>query len=295
MADDIISTEAFNATAQDDKWIRENSYAHVFGSKEYDRFVKGDVSDNFINIMADKLYQNGEIGDSLVFVLEYTLSLKSTGPTVKQNIIKVANAIRQRYLELMTEAWKYRNKDNEKYSIYLSSKNETPNILGDVRNFHNFRDTKLFLKEKVGDKKIENTKAKNIQSFPSPKNYLMSKDDFYFAKPLPGLKQKEGIQPIIINEFQPEVMFYAEAWASHLTVDIAKITGIDKVVEAFKNVFNKSTILAEKYVKAEQSNSALKMYSAKPDLLYNKEAYENGTNGLNMHPIQMLKQMFNTR
>ena len=288
MADDIITTEAFGATKNDNEYIRKNAYANTFDSVAYKTFI-GNMTDAQINIMADILYKNGELDNRLVFVLEYTLSLTSgVADSVKQNIINNAKKIRQKYLELMAEDWKYRNMDNEKYSIYLSSLNETPNILGDVRNFNNFRDTRLRLN---GGNQSKNSN----KTIPSPKNYLMSKDDFYFASPFPGKAQKEGIQPIIINEFQPEVMFYAEAWASHLAVDIAKITGIDKVVEAFKSVFNKSTMLAEKYVKAEQSNSALKTYSAKPSLLYNKEAYENGSNGLNMHPIQMLKQMFNTR
>ena len=45
---------------------------------------------------------------------------------------------------------------------------------------------------------------------------------------------------------------------------------------------------------AEKSNSLLKTYATNPELLYNKTAYENDSTTL-MHPIQMIKQMFNTR
>lgn len=289
MADNIISSEAFNATETDHNYIRNDAYSYVFASRAYKAFTTGAMEEYQINNLADILYKNGEIGDSLVFVLEYVLSLKSTDPKVRQNIINNANRIRQKYLEIAAKAWQLRNKNNLNYSIYLSSLNKTPHILGDVRQFCNFRDAKLRLD-------VKNSKFQDgNQRLPSPRNYLMSTDDFYFAKPLPGLKQKEGIQPIIINEFQPEVMYYADAWASHLGVDIARVSGISKVIDEFKKTFNSSIVLVEKYMNSEKSNNALKKYSAKPDLLYNKKAYENTSSGKDMHPVQMLKQMFNTR
>ena len=232
----IISDEAFNATEEDKKYIFDKMFKSVSTDNVYTNFVKGITNEEFINGQAQKLFENGGLGDELVFLLEFTLALKKERTSgEKQNIIMVANAIRKRYLEIAADAWKFRNTSNEKYSIYLSSKNETPNILGDVRNFHNFRDIQLDIdKNKIVDGKKY---AGPVNKIPSPKNYLMSKDDFYFASPFPGNKQSEGVQPIIINEFQPEVMFYKEAWASHLTADVIKVSGFDKLVGAMKAAF----------------------------------------------------------
>lgn len=189
-----------------------------------------------ISAYINQMTQDGKLPDGMTHSeIAYIISISTP-------------ADREKYAKILTD-YKAKNAKNiNKYNISRSGPNEA---LEDVRNYHNFRS---FINEYPERSKSVAGKADlwNAESFrtgTSPsKSYYMSNGDFLYTdkikitsnSDITPILDESCVQPIILNEFQPDTILYdltlySKAISTGLNI-VEKIPGVDKIMKILKGV-----------------------------------------------------------
>lgn len=222
----------------------------------------------------------------------------------KIEVLALANAAdkesQQQYSRWFESIQKSAGKRLYKYNINQTGAN---GILEDLRNFRNFRSTWDEFPN-TSDSSVFGTQGRQAGTSPS-KSFYMSAKDFLFSNSLSyndSLFNKPEIQPIILNEFQPDVQIY---WTSLVTNFFQGIFGLatkDKDTNAGKlaslaGKFFGSTLGADITKKAGSAaiNWMTRYYSVNPEKLYDStNAETKGLHNATSAPINWVKNMFDS-
>lgn len=222
-------------------------------------------------------------------------------------LLAIANAsdtqAQEKYKRIFEEVQKSLGKKVYKYNINQTGAN---GVLEDLRNFHNFRTTWDEFPDE-SESSMFGTTGRQTGTSPS-KSYYMSAKDFLFSNSLnydDSLFNKPEIQPIILNEFQPDVQIY---WLKTLmtagdfllklgTANKDKAPG--KAAQAkgsgvFGMAMNSGLFGAMKEnIVGMGVNYLSRKYSLQPELLYDSAKNMGSTNATSA-PITWIKEMFNS-
>jgi len=127
----------------------------------------------------------------------------------KKQLILLFNSADKEQLKTLTKSIfeGIENAANEKfkYNIQKKSPNE---LLEDIRNFKNFRGTiDEFYKPKYDPNSVFGIGSMTPAGTGPSKSYYMSNHDFLYSETFdvnPDYANKPEVQPIILNEFQPD-------------------------------------------------------------------------------------------
>lgn len=187
-------------------------------------------------------------------------------------------------------------------------------LLEDIRNFHNFRGTydEFYRESDSKDNLYKFNSALSNGTGPS-RSYYMSNGDFLFSNSIdidPDNISKPEVQPIILNEFQPNELMYLNKIVGQLTKKLGD--AVDKLGDAFAKGNAKTKAIAffgsfAGYVGELAGKGAhnilLNKYSIDPGSLYETklENFSTGTNenttlkdafGVRKNPVNQVLNLF---
>ena len=174
-----------------------------------------------------------------------------------------------------------------KYNVSNTGPNS---LLLDLRNYHNFRslnNANAGTDPSTGKPSAFGTGIRAAATSPS-KSYYMSQKDFLFAERLDmnvDAVHFSEVQPIILNEFQPDKITYA----TELGVGAMQLLGgkVKSGAAGLIGIFGHT--LGSGFAGKNLNNAMQEYYSLNPKALYDADAY--GNHG-NMNPMTFVKKMF---